>query len=66
MAVKRVGERGFADDLLGGRLGSNAVLERIAGLIDWGSIEAFLAGLHSSRYGRPAYPPLVLFKALLL
>ncbi|MBV9884119.1 MAG: IS5 family transposase [Sphingomonadaceae bacterium] len=42
------------------------MLERIAGLIDWGSIEAFLAGLHSSRYGRPAYPPLVLFKALLL
>jgi len=66
MAVKRVGQRGFADDLLGARLGSNAVLERIAGLIDWRSVEALLDGLHSSRYGRPAYPPLVLFKALLL
>ena len=66
MAVKRVGQRGFADDLLGARLGSNAVLDRIAGLIDWGSVEAPLDGLHSSRYGRPAYPPLMLFKALLL
>jgi transposase, IS5 family len=66
MSVKTIGQRGFADDLLGSRLGSNAMLKRIDGLIDWTLIEALLEGLHGSRYGRPAFPPLALFKALLL
>lgn len=66
MAVKRIGQRGFADDLLGSRLGSNAMLDRIGGLIDWRKIEGLLEELHSSRYGRPAFLPLALFKALLL
>jgi len=66
MAIKVIGQLGFADDLVGKRLGSNAMLERIDRLIDWASIEALLDGLHSSRHGRPAFPPLALFKALLL
>jgi transposase, IS5 family len=66
MAVKRIGQLGFADDLVGRRLGTNAMLERIGKLIDWRKIEVLLEELHSSRYGRPAFPPLSLFKALLL
>lgn len=66
MAVKQIGQRGFADDLVGSRLGSNEMLDRIGGLIDWRKIEVLLEELHSSRYGRPAFPPLALFKALLL
>jgi IS5 family transposase len=66
MAVKRIGQLGFADDLVGNRLGTNATLERIGKLIDWGKVDALLEALHSSRYGRPAFPPLALFKALLL
>jgi len=66
MAVKKIGQLGFADDLVGNRLGANATLDRIGKLIDWGKVEALLEDLHSSRYGRPAFPPLALFKALLL
>ena len=66
MAIKQIGQLGFADGLIGRRLGTNAMLERIDQLIDWSAIEGLLAGLHDSRKGRPAFPPLSLFKALLL
>lgn len=66
MSVKQLGQRGFADDLVESRLGSNAMLDRIGGLIDWRKIEGLLEELRSSRYGRPGFPPLLLFKALLL
>ena len=35
-------------------------------LIDWSRIESLLAGLHSSPRGEKAWPPLMMFKALLL
>ena len=34
--------------------------------LDWERIAAIVADLHSSREGRKAYPPLLMFKALLL
>lgn len=54
----------MADALVVG--GGSARLERVAGLIDWARIDALLSGVHASRTGRPGYPPLVLFKVLLL
>ena len=45
--------------------GSNHRLERIAGLIDWTAMERLLAPLRAPT-GRPGYPPLAMFRALLL
>lgn len=61
---REIGGRSFADILVRG--GGNRRLERIAGLIEWGRVEALLEGIHGSSKGRPSYPPLVLLKVLLL
>jgi len=58
------GQASFADAFVTG--GGNARLERISSLIDWGSVEAVLSGVYNSATGRPAYPPLLLLKVLLL
>lgn len=47
-------------------LGRNARLERIAALFDWAALEPALGQIYAARTGRPSYPPLILFKALLL
>jgi transposase, IS5 family len=41
-------------------------LRQIEIKLNWRPFEALLQGLYPSRRGRPSYPPLVLFKALLL
>ena len=41
-------------------------LERIDELLKWAEIEDGLSALYSKARGRPSYPPLMLFKALLL
>lgn len=46
--------------------GGNARLERIDALIDWGALEGALAPRGTARTGRPAFPPLMLLKILLL
>lgn len=61
---REVGQASFAEALVQG--GKNDRLDRIAGLIDWSRIERLLEGIYSSGTGRPAYPPLVLLKVLLL
>lgn len=43
-----------------------APLERLSSLIDWQPIAALLAPLYPSAKGEPAWPPLAMFKALLL
>lgn len=67
MAVKRVGQLGFADGWLAGRVGGNAQLERLDGLVKWYRFEKLVAHLRDAgSAGRPGYPALVLVKALLL
>lgn len=61
---REAGQGSFAEALISG--GYNARLERISALIDWARVEAVLAGIYGSKTGRPSYPPLVLFKVLLL
>jgi IS5 family transposase len=61
---REVGQTSFADAFVQG--GKNPRLDRIAGLIDWSRVEGLLEGIYSSGTGRPAYPPLVLLKVLLL
>lgn len=67
MAVKRVGQLGFADGWLGGRVGGNGQLERLDELVKWYRFEKLVAHMRDAgSAGRPGYPALVLVKALLL
>jgi IS5 family transposase len=68
MAVRKTGELGFADAALAGRVSKGSDdLAQIDRLVDWAPIEALLGGLVKPKAkGEAAYPPLVLFKALLL
>lgn len=66
MAVKRTGQLGFAD-LAVSRVGSpGGPLERLSVVVKWYRFEKVLKGLTDDGSGRPAYPALVMFKALLL
>jgi transposase, IS5 family len=66
MSERRVGQLSFADNLVADVAWTNATLKRISELVDWNRIAELLAGLRSGTMGAPAYPALVLFKALLL
>lgn len=66
MAVKRTGQLSLAEALLSGRGSVSSPLDRLAGLVKWPHLENLLAPLRDGGPGRPAWPPLVLFKALLL
>jgi IS5 family transposase len=67
MAVKQTGQAGFIEAWLPKGAGSNASLERLAGLVKWYRFEKLLAHLRDDKgVGRPGYPVLVLFRALLL
>ena len=41
-------------------------LDELAGLVNWNRIEAQLLGIHNKPRGEQAWPPLMMFKALLL
>jgi IS5 family transposase len=61
------GQLGFSDHLVSGvRSRRKDHLAQIDGLIDWPGIEGLLRRLRPGRMGRPPYPVLALFKALLL
>lgn len=64
---RRRGEQlSLAEAFIGRKLGANARLERIEALVKWYRFEKLLARLHTAPTGRPPYPVLVMFKALLL
>ena len=56
----------FIEALVPQRLGRNAQLERIAALVDWAPLAEIVAEVYAAPRGRPAYPPLLMVKALLL
>jgi IS5 family transposase len=60
------GQGDLSEAFLPAGLGRNARLERIAALFDWSALEQLLGQVYGARTGRPSYPPLALFKALLL
>jgi IS5 family transposase len=67
MAVKRCGQLSLADTLVVRGSSGNGRLARLDGLVKWYRFEKLLKGLRSgSGPGRPSYPTLVMFKALLL
>jgi transposase, IS5 family len=67
MAVKRTGQLSFAEALLPAKAGVNAQLDRLSELVKWYRFAKLIAHLRDEGSpGRPGYPVLVLFKALLL
>src|SRR6185437_11382044 len=64
MARRRIGQErlGFADTQ--GRQKSS--LDEVATLVDWTEVDRLLAGISAAPKGEPGWPPLALFRALLL
>ena len=56
----------FAEAFLGRGVGRNARLEKIAALLDWERIGGLLEAHLTAETGRRPYPPLAMFKAMLL
>ena len=63
---RETGGETFIEALVPARLGRNAQLERIAALVDWEPLAELVAEIYAAPRGRPAYPPLLMVKALLL
>lgn len=63
MAHRLIGQERFG---FGGRAQPSSSLDELDTLIDWRSIAAVLDPLYSGAKGEPAWPPLAMFKALLL
>src|SRR3546814_20199068 len=67
MARKRIGQLSWVDGAVGwAQKRRRDRLTEIAALLDWRPFEALLSEIHSSRRGEPSYPPLAMFKMLLL
>jgi transposase, IS5 family len=64
MARRRIGQETFGFE--GARAGAGSPLERLHALIEWSGIECQLGRIYGAAKGEPAWPPLALFKALLL
>ena len=66
MALKRTGQLGFADAFVVRPGDGTTMLDRLGKLVVWDSVEVLLAHLRDDRPGRAAWPPLLLFKTLIL
>jgi transposase, IS5 family len=66
MAVKQTGQPSFVEALMPKGAGANAALDRLGSLAKWYRFEKLLAHLRDDGPGHPAYPVLVMFRALLL
>jgi IS5 family transposase len=66
MRRKRIGQLGFDDAAAVRSVRGRDTLGEINRLVDWSPIERLLDGIHSAARGEPAYPPLMMFKVLLL
>jgi transposase, IS5 family len=58
------GQRDFSEMMVVG--GGNARLDRISEVLDWTALEEVLSAVYASTTGRPSFPPLAMFKVLLL
>jgi IS5 family transposase len=66
MLGKKQGQMSFGEMETAHRVPEGHFLLKIEKQIDWQPFQEALASLYHPRHGRPGYPPLVLFKALLL
>lgn len=66
MSHRAVTQMSLADELVARRTGQNEQLKKIDGLMEWPPLARLLQRIYAAAEGRPAYPPLTMFKALLL
>jgi transposase, IS5 family len=67
MPRRRIGQMSWVDGALAQRRGRHRdALAEIDGLLDWAPFARALDGLHRAVKGEAAYPPLMMFKVLLL
>lgn len=67
MMHRETEQRGFVDHLLGpGRSRSDEFFRAVDRVINWSLLQDELKGIHVSKMGAPSFPPLMLFKALLI
>ena len=64
MARRRIGQERLAVGGAGPRGGTS--LDEVAALVDWAELDGLLAGISAAPKGEPGWPPLALFRALLL
>jgi transposase, IS5 family len=64
MARRQIGQEAF--EFTRAERGRQAGLDELAAAIDWAAVERLLAGIYAAAKGEKAWPPLALFKALLL
>ncbi len=65
MAWKNLKQKSLADAAIVEHVALQE-LDSLNGMIDWLAIEALLGGIHAKARGEKAWPPLMMFKALLL
>ena len=56
----------FVDAMVSGYGRGGGFLDRIEQAFDWAAFEVLLSAIHASNRGAPGYPPLAMFKVLLL
>src|SRR3954447_26958695 len=64
MALRQIGQEQLA--LSGAEPRGGSALDEVAALVDWAELDHLLAGISASAKGEPGWPPLALFRALLL
>ncbi len=64
MARRQIGQERLAVGGMGPRGGTS--LDEVAALVDWTEMDCLLAGISASSKGEAGWPPLALFRALLL
>ena len=66
MSRRDLSQPSFVDALVRGYGKSGGFLDRIDEAFDWSAFETLLSPIHASKRGAPGYPPLAMFKILLL
>jgi transposase, IS5 family len=66
MSCRDFTQPSFADVLVTGYTSGGGFLEDIDKAFDWGAFGVLLAPIHGSSHGAPGYPPVMMFKILLL
>jgi IS5 family transposase len=66
MSRRELCQPSFVDAMVSGYRRAGGFLERIEQAFDWSTFEALLAPIHASTQGAPGYPPLAMFKIVLL
>lgn len=64
MGRRQIGQEGFG--FAADRNSRGSCLHDLAGLIDWAPVERHLAVIYCAAKGEPAWPPLALFKTMLI